>query len=449
MSAPGRFISSIAWSLLARVFGTGSGFLITAIMARLLSVEMLGVYYLLLNLLRFGSHFVKVGMEISLQKSLGVAVTNKDWVQIIAHILAMGLIVTCSSVLLFAVMWAGWRPLVTHLISTPILAPMIGIVFVLIVFRSIEELGSALFRGVHEARIGVFLLDGPRQLIMLILLASIYLQTKQLSIHEAISSYLTSSAFSVIIIIALIIYWCRRRVSFDRWPSFFTIKKQAKADFSLSTPMMVQGIAALITSTLDIWVLGIFTSKEEVAIYGTVVRLTSLILLIMSISSMVIPPLLAALYEKRDRAGIERLLLTVTTGSAVIIIPLIFSFIFFGRQLLGVMFGPQFEAGYGILIVLSVAYGYNALTGSPGWLLQMAGHQRHIMRTSVGTSLLNMIGNIIVAPRWGALGVACVTASSMILQDSMNMHYAYTKLEIRTWFNPFRTIPENPYSDHE
>ena len=441
-----KFKSSILWSFVARGFGAGSGFLITALMTRLLSVETLGTYYLALNIIRFGSHFVKVGMEISLQKLLGVSVTEKNWKLVAAHIASMGTIMTAASAVLLIVMWLGWDVLVTNVLHIPILVPILVTVFFLVVFRAIEELGSAFFRGVHEARIGVFLLDGPRQLVMLILLVIVYFQSKNLSVEQAISTYFISSLSAVLFIIFLLFLWCRKYKIHTYRPTPTDVIKQSKADFSLSSPMMVQGIAALITSTLDIWILGIFSSKEDVAIYGTVVRLTSLIMLIMSISSMVMPPLLASLYEKRDYSGIEKLLLTVTKGSATIIIPLLFLFIFFGQPLLGYMFGPQFKAGHWILIVLSIAYGYNALTGSPGWLLQMTGHQRHIMRTSVGTSLLNMLGNIIVAPRWGAVGVACVTAFSMILQDSMNMHYAYKKLKIRTWFNPFRKISESTHA---
>jgi O-antigen/teichoic acid export membrane protein len=440
MSVLEKIKSGLIWSLLARVFGAGSGFLVTALMARILSIEALGIYYLVLNLIRFGSHFVKVGMEISLQKSLGVASTDKNWGTVALHIGAMGSIMAGSAVALLVVMLVAWQPLVSNLLDMPVLLPMLFVVFLLVLFRSVEEVGSAFFRGVHEARIGVFLIDGPRQAVMLILLAFIYWQQVQLSAEQAVHTYFLSSLAAVAFIIFLGARWCRKHEIFTHWPTFAQIKLQGKKDFSLSSPMMLQGIAALINSTFDIWVLGIFSTKEDVAVYGTVVRLVSLIMLVMSVGTMVIPPLMAALYEKKDRIGIERLLQTMTTYSALIIVPMVLLFLAFGKPLLTLMFGEQFESGYSVLCILSIGYGFMALTGCPGWLLQMAGQHRNLMRTSLTVGVLNMMANIFAAQHWGAMGVAVVSASAIMLQELLNIYFAYKKLAIRTWFNPFRRI---------
>lgn len=439
MNMPNKLKSSIIWSLLARGFGAGSGFLITALMARLLSVEALGVYYLALNIIRFGSHFAKAGMEISLQKLLGVAAAQKNPAGITLHLACTGIILAATSTLLLMAMLILWKPL-TSVLEAPALSSILGILFLLIVSRSIEELASAFFRGVHEARIGVFLLDGPRQLAMLILLCAIWFSADHLSPIQAINVYLISSSVTIAGIFLLLGFWCSRNSVDIRRLSLVDILPQAKKDLLLSLPMMAQGIAVLINSTFDIWALSIFSSKEDVAVYGTIVRLVTLITLIMSVSNMVIPPLIAAMYERSDRAGIERLLKKTTNGTALIIIPLILAFIFWGGPLLRIVFGPQFEGGAPILLALSIAYGYIGLTGSPGWLLQMAGEHRHLMQTSIATGMLNMAANVIAAMHWGALGVAVATSFCIILQDSLNMYFAYRKLGVRTWFNPLRRI---------
>jgi O-antigen/teichoic acid export membrane protein len=421
------------WSFIARIIGSFSGFIITVLLARLLSIEALAAYYIFLVTLRFGSLLIKVGLDIGLQKVLGIATNNANWEEKDAYSCSALKIITVTSLIFAAILFFAWQPFAFGQLHSLKLSEVTGVIIFAVIFRALEDLGSAYFRGVHEARLGVFLLDVPRQLLLMTALGLIFFLHGNVSFKEVVSIYLVASVVSVLLIIAFFQNWNRLHATTKLISTEKIKAASSRALLILSLPMMVQGIAAILLSTTDIWVLGLFASKDDVAIYGTVARLTTLLTLALGVINMVIPPMLATLYKNGNITGLEQLMRTAASWSSLIVVPILLALFLWGDSVLAILFGEQFREGYQILVILSSAAAFNALSGSPGMLLQMAGYHHQLMALTIFWAVLNVVANIIAVKYFSVIGVSVATAFAIIGQNICAIYMARAKIGVRTW----------------
>lgn len=407
-----------------------SALVVSAMLARLLSVEALGAYFLFLQILTFAAWFAKMGMSGSLQKMLGIAAEREDWRTVRAYINIAALMLVLASVLLTLVMYPSWGWFTTSFLNVPALTGFVALILLAVPLRAIEDLGSALFCGVHEPRIGVFLMDVPRQSLLMLAFTLLLLLAGKTSMEVALLCYFTASAVSVLLTLFLVARWLHRRpVAVGYAPA-----KVGSADFlALSLPMLMQSGAGLLMGSSDIWILGIFTSPHDVAVYGAVVRLATLMVFALSIVNLVIPPMLAVLHDKGDRDGLEQLLRTTAGWSVYVVIPVLLVFLLWGGDILALVFGEPFRAGAFILAVLAVAHSVNALSGSPGMLLQMTGHHYLLMRLTMSWAAFSVLANIAVVRLWGMEGVAVATGLSIVGMNLSMVYFARKRLQVKTW----------------
>jgi len=106
-------------------------------------------------------------------------------------------------------------------------------------------------------------------------------------------------------------------------------------------------------------------------------------------------------------------------------------------QLLDLLFGENFTASYGVLIVLSIGQMVNSVTGSIGYLLNMTGHEKVDMTINLFVSILNILGNLLVVKPFGMLGVGLVTMSSISLKNIIASTWYYKKYRITIFYLPF------------
>ena len=423
--------SGVAWSLFSKVIASGTGFFITLLLVRVLTLDHLGLYYLIQTIILFSGIFVKVGLDLSVQKINGIYANNRNWSMVRRCTKSMLLIFSISTIIVLVCLAVIWPELTINLLKSPSLSTMMVLIFIAIPLRSAEQLGSAFFRSIHESKIGVLLLDIPRQLMFLTVLLIISFLYKKSSLENIFTVYVLSSGIAVFITTYLIYRWFKKKEDISK--DIINREVTINSLFYLSFPMMLQGSASIIMASSDIWVLSSFSTSNNVGIYGTVVRLTSLIILMLSVVNMVLPPMLASLYKNNNKVAIEKLLRLTATWNAFVAIPLLIIFLLYGDTILSYIFGDTFSKGYYILIILACAHTVNALTGSPGMLLQMTGKHNVLMKITIFWSVFNLLTNIIFVQFWGVVGVALATGISVVFQNINMIFLSLRYHHIKTW----------------
>jgi O-antigen/teichoic acid export membrane protein len=179
---------------------------------------------------------------------------------------------------------------------------------------------------------------------------------------------------------------------------------------TVGLPMMATNIAVVLRGQFDLWLVGATHPAADLAVYGTAARLAVLIVIPLQALSATLPPTITRLHALGEDRALEctlRSSASAATGLAALGVVLV---ALFGRPVLETVYGADYGAGAPILTALSVGWLGNTWAGTAGLALNMTGHERIVMVTSVLTvGSTCILGALVVAP-YGLLGLAWVIA---------------------------------------
>ena len=409
--------------------GTGvSGILIGACLARILSVEALGLYFLFTRLVRLLDMMVAFGMPNGLQKVVGIAAGAADWVGMrvaLRHAAGQYALAVLGAGTLYLLAW----PLLADRLFEGAFGAAIGVaIFVVVLFSGAERLVSAFFRAVRQFVLGVFLLGFPREAGLVVLFGAMVLGGAHIGIEAVVLIYLAVTVAVCVMGLTLVARFVSRHHGGDG----STVDSSFKAFAVLCAPMGVNQVLSDLYTRFDIWVLGFFRPASEVGVYGAVVTLTTVIMFTLNIITLLIPGVVASTYAKGDMRQLERLMRGAATASLLMSLPITIVYLGFGAPILRIAFGPSFEQGATVLAILTVGRTVSAASGSPGILLQMTGHEMLVTKSTLVMAVLTVLASIAVVIPYGPVGVATVTAFSMIGRNLVMTVWARTRVGINT-----------------
>ena len=182
----------------------------------------------------------------------------------------------------------------------------------------------------------------------------------------------------------------------------------------------------------DTLVLGYFGSAADVGIYRVAVQASTLVAFGFQAATMVMAPHIARLYAQGKTAQLQKL---VTASSWVIFLsslPVTCVFVWFGKDLLSLMFGPEYVAGHLALSILAVSRLLANAVGPVSTLLSMSGHERITAAAVSAGAACNLVLNFLLIPRFGVTGAAAASAISLVAWHVLMWRMATRKLGIRT-----------------
>ena len=136
---------------------------------------------------------------------------------------------------------------------------------------------------------------------------------------------------------------------------------------------------------------------------------------VLSSFNPVFQPMITEAYSNGNTDRIRNLYQQIVDISAYIVIPIIWGTILYGKEVLVILFGAEFEVAYYILIALIFAETVNALSGPAGDILTMSERQKisaYILAVGV---TIGVILNLLLIPQFGGFGAAVGTGISIIL----------------------------------
>lgn len=194
-------------------------------------------------------------------------------------------------------------------------------------------------------------------------------------------------------------------------------------------PMMMIAGLEIINSQTDIIMLGAMTSESETGIYSVALRGATLATFVLASVNMAIGPIIARNHYGGNHASLQ----DIVRKSAIAIF--LFTFVIcaglymYGGQYLR-LFGPEFIAGRTALNILLSGKLYVALAGSVGLILKMTGYERVVVWTGSAAAIANIILNAILIPSYGADGAAIATTLSLIIWATGSGLLIYWRLRI-------------------
>jgi O-antigen/teichoic acid export membrane protein len=182
-----------------------------------------------------------------------------------------------------------------------------------------------------------------------------------------------------------------------------------------SSSMMLSSIVIFSLNWSDILMIGILRGQEEVGNYQAAFKIASLSLLIIIVSNVVVAPKISEMFSQKKMAELFSFLRKVTLYTTIVTLVISIPFLFFSDLVMISLFGEAFKTTGPVLIVLSIANITSTFFGPIAKVMNMTKHQFAFKNITILTVMVNIVLNIILIEKYGALGCAISTLASIFI----------------------------------
>jgi O-antigen/teichoic acid export membrane protein len=180
---------------------------------------------------------------------------------------------------------------------------------------------------------------------------------------------------------------------------------------AVSVPMLVLSVFQELMNQIDIILLGQLADEKQAALFAASWRLASLVPFGLVGLATMAGPLIAAAHDHGATDELHQVSSVVArTGFTLALVGAGMLYLL-GDLLLG-LFGPGFIQARTVLSVLLLGGIVNAFTGVVAYFATLTGRERHALLIFAGALALSIALNLLLIPRFGAVGAAVASSSA-------------------------------------
>lgn len=187
----------------------------------------------------------------------------------------------------------------------------------------------------------------------------------------------------------------------------------------------------LISSRIDIIMLGMLSEIENVGVYSAASRVADVVVFGLVSANAVVAPMIARLYSTGRHEDLQKMVRLAAKGILLFTAPVALILLIFGKEILS-LFGSEFSGGYHVLVILVCGQTVNALAGPVGYLMIMTGHQVTAAKIVGASATLNLVLNGVLIPPFGMTGAAISTAISTATWNILMLRFVKTELALKS-----------------
>lgn len=144
----------------------------------------------------------------------------------------------------------------------------------------------------------------------------------------------------------------------------------------------------------------------------------------------------AEFYLRADYVRLQTLVRYSAWAAFLPAVCVLLAFLLAGGPILTAAFGRDFAAAKTALVVLCVGQTVNCAAGVVQTLLNMTGHSRDTLKGVTAGGITNVLLNLLLVPRLGAVGAAAATSSGIVVENVTCSLLAWQKVRINTTILP-------------
>jgi O-antigen/teichoic acid export membrane protein len=250
--------------------------------------------------------------------------------------------------------------------------------------------------------------------------------------------YLIASTFGVALYVGILLRLLRRDGTLEGMRAA-PLRIPAKELFGFSIPLLTSNLVAIVMHSADTMILGYFHPSTEVAMYRVILPAASLNTIVMASFGLLYLPLAARLFARNDFQGIRTMYWSTTVWMAVFSFP-VFAITFgLAKSLTITLYGERYADSAILLQLFAAAYYFGVALGNNGLTLKVLGKIRYIVLVNVSAMLAALVLAVLLVPRFGALGAAVATATSMVLHNILKQ--VGLRVALGKHFFEWRVVP--------
>lgn len=412
----------------ARVLTMASGFAVNMILARVLPLDQLGIYFLLTSLVQVGTMAALGGLSQSAIPLVAGTLATDQPGQVHPILRAIGLLLLVAATLTSLVVALFFDQIMGFLGVTGLGVSILGLTLVWMLARTLCMGGAHLLRAFGS--MGQFGLMETFLFNLLLLLAiTVLFLTDAVATLETIVTWATVAAMAGVPLAAVFLWLHIRTLP---GPEAMQTPSALFHVLRIGLPLWIIVLAGTALADAHLWIAGALGGEEEAGLFGIVIRVVRLLAFPLMALNMAIGPRVAQMWNKGQHDALRHLLRVAATVIAVIAMCILVLFLLAGPQMLALLFGAEFVAAWPAFLVLLVGQSVNGLTGLPMLVLSVTSAQRAAMVISLTSGALG-VGTSLVLGRMDPLwGVAMGVSVTVVLQNLLALIYCRMKLGVNT-----------------
>ncbi len=387
------------WALGGRCGAVASLMLMNALLTRILGPDQVGAFFLIFSVVATAASLSQLGLPLALVNLIGEAVARRQPGRVRGAIRTTLVAASAMIILAALALLVLGHTLAECIFHSPMTGSAIKLTAAWLAVRGLQTLLAEIFRALKDLS-GATLHSGLLSTILSVIgFAAIWHGTGHASLADALWISMVAGILDVCIAgMGLRIRMGPSRSGSDS-VSFGELMR-------IAWPLW----GALMVWTLgrenDIWVLGMFRPRHEIALYGGAVRLAALAAMPLMVVNAVVPPFIAELHGGGRTRDLELMLRAAATAAMLPTVCVLGIFVFEGRALLAALYGPFYADANAILLIWGASALTDVATGACGLALMMTGRGSQVLWISLGGALLALAVKLVLVRRYGGLGVA-------------------------------------------
>lgn len=296
-----------------------------------------------------------------------------------------------------------------------LLVPIIGIPLLLAaslviwaIFNSFTDFYFCAFRAKNVMHGEAIIMVSQRFLLLGLLL---FIYSGLLPLPPSSRLYASGIAFGCSALFGFLVALALKRIMLPTLTNTVApgqVMKEIKALAQKVLPLVGVGFFGFIYYKIDIVLLGLLSTREQVGFYTASYRIIEASFMIPIILTNTLYPRLSFAWVN-DFEGFSRTLKRSVISLVLISLLAVVCVVFLSRTIVAVLFGSEFLPSAGILGLLVIAL----IMVYPGYLLTQSlvilGKQRGYLYVAVSAAALNILLNLFFIPLWQAKGAAAAT----------------------------------------
>ena len=431
-SAARRLLLGSVWTFGIKFIGLFGGLLVNAILARLLSTDEVGIYFLIISIAGFGAVLVRFGMQQTIVRFVAESVavnTGGRTRQTVAKVTG---IVFLGSALAGLALFSGvgnW--LAYELFDAPLLADLIGMLAALVLVIAYQTVVSESFRGLHQIP-QASLFDTVLCTLVFAFMLVLRSVIGKVDLYDVLVLLVVANVLTNLTGAALLAGRFRALPGGGNTEVFELLRNSA--------PLLVNNVSFYFISNAGLWVVGAYLPATDVAVYGAVVRLVSLVSISLWIVNMVVQPFIAEQNALNRRRDLERVLRAAATLAGLPAFMVLLVVVFHGDVVMGMIYGAPYQAGGALLAIYSLGHIVNVWTGACANVLIYTGHQKTAMGISLVSGSISVLAAVLLVQPMGTMGVALAMSVGFALQNLATWWFAHQQVGI--WTHASVSVPD-------
>jgi len=419
-----RLLRGSIWTVMGRAVGIGAGLVINVLLARLLTPEDMGAYFLTISVVLVAALIAQVGLPTAIVRliaeSLGKGDGGRARMTIKLSIVLCGLfsLIIAGSFYLGVGQWVA-----SSIFESAPMKKVVGIATLLIIVITLQGLIVEIFRGFHDMRFTTLFGGMTTSLFSAIAFGLIWMLQGHAELKDILLLSLGAWVLSFLIAVLML-------------PPKFSLlcgggDIDSKSLLKISMPMGVVALTIFVATQGDLWVVGAFLPENQAAVYGAVLRLVMLMTMTHSLVVSIVQSTIAEMYGQDDIKQMERLVQGSAFIACVPAFIILMIYVVFGHELMAILFGEFYRDGYWPLLIICVTQFIGMLFGSTEMVLLMTGYQTHLMKLMLVTATIGLLLAVWLVMLYGLIGVAIAWGAGSVLQGIGSWMLVKRKLNIK------------------